>query len=105
MNIEELENEIQTNDAVLIYFSGKNCGVCTALMPKIRSSFEINFPKIKQIFINVNNHPKIAAKYGIFTVPSILIYFDKKETRRESRYISVDQLIQNTKRSYTLFFN
>ena len=105
MNIKDIENEIQSNDAVMLYFSGENCGVCTALQPKIKSSFTHNFPKIKQLFINADEYPQIAAQFSIFTIPSILIYFDHKETKRESRHISVDQLIQSTKRPYELFFN
>ena len=105
MDIEDIEKEIQSNDAVMLYFSGENCGVCTALMPKIQSSFKTNFPKIKQLFISASDFPQIAAHYSIFTIPSILVYFDKKETKRESRHISVDQLIQSTRRPYDLFFN
>jgi len=105
MTIEDIENVIQSNDSVMIYFSGENCGVCTALKPKIQSSFQINFPKTKQLFISASDYPSIAAHFSIFTIPSVLIYFDKKETRRESRHISVEQLVQSTKRPYELFFN
>ena len=105
MNIENMEKIIQENDALMFYFSGKNCGVCTALKPKIQSSFELHFPKIKQVFISASDYPAIAAHFSIFTIPSVLVYFDKKETKRESRHISVTQLIQSTKRPYELFFN
>ena len=105
MNIEDIQNEINSNDAILLYFSGENCGVCTALKPKIQSSFQIHFPKIKQLFISASDYPAIAAHFSIFTIPSVLIYFDGKETKRESRHISVDQLIQSTKRPYELYFN
>ena len=105
MNIQDIEKQIQTNDAVMIYFSGNNCGVCTALKPKIESSFTNHFPKIKQLYINAHDFPQIAAHFSIFTIPSLLVYFDKKETKRESRHISVDQLMQSTKRPYELFFN
>ncbi|PIF04907.1 MAG: thiol reductase thioredoxin [Arcobacter sp.] len=105
MTIEKIEQEIKTNGAVLLYFSGENCGVCKALRPKIESAFTVNFPKIKQIFINANEYPKIAAHFSIFTVPSILIYFDTKEIKRESRHISVSQLVQSIKRPYELFFH
>lgn len=105
MNIEDIQNEINSNDAILLYFSGENCSVCTALKPKIQSSFQIHFPKIKQLFISASDYPAVAAHFSIFTIPSVLIFFDKRETRRESRHISVDQLIQGTKRPYELFFN
>jgi thioredoxin 1 len=103
--MEDIEKQIKANDAVLIYFSGENCGVCTALMPKIQTSFESNFPKIKQLFISASDYPAIAARFSIFTVPSVLVFFDGKETKRESRHISVEQLTQGTKRHYNMFFN
>lgn len=105
MHIEDIENEIRSNDAVMLYFSGENCGVCTALKPKIQSSFEIHFPKIKQIFISASDYPQIAAHFSIFTIPSVLVYFDKKETKRESRHISIDQLMKSINRPYELFFD
>jgi thioredoxin-like negative regulator of GroEL len=105
MTIKDIEQQIKQNDAVLLYFSGKNCGVCKALQPKIEISFENNFPKIKQIHISASDFPKVAAHFSIFTIPSVLVYFDEKEIRRESRHISVEQLVQNTQRSYDIFFS
>ena len=102
---EDIQNEINQNDAVLLYFSGENCGVCTALQPKIKSAFTANFPKIKQLYVSASAYPKIAANFCVFTVPSALIFFETKEIRRESRHISVDQLVQSTKRPYDMFFN
>lgn len=104
MNIETLEQQIKQNDVVMVYFSGENCGVCKALMPKIQESFSTNFPKIKQIYINASDFPKTAVHYSIFTVPSVLVFFENKETKRESRHISVDNLVSSTKRVYDLFF-
>ncbi len=105
MTIENLEHEIQNNDALLVYFSGENCGVCQALQPKIKNRFESNFPKVKQLYINASDFPKTAAHFSIFTVPSVLIFFDQKETKRESRHISVDNLVHSTQRVYDIFFN
>jgi len=105
VNIQDIEKQIQSNDVIMLYFSGENCGVCTALMPKIKVAFESNFPKIKQLYISASDFPQIAAHFSIFTIPSILVYFDTKETKRESRHISVDLLVQSTKRPYDLYFN
>ena len=105
MNIQDITKEIEQNDAILIYFSAKNCAVCEVLQPKIESTFKKNFPKIKQLTIQSDQYPKIASHFHIFSAPSVLIFFDKKESKRESRHISVDELIQSTKRTYDLFFN
>jgi len=104
MNIDEIQKIIIENDAVMIYFSGEQCSVCKALMPKVKLAFTTHFPKIKQLYINASDFPHIAAYFSVFTVPSLLIYFDGKETKRESRHISVDQLIQSNQRHYKMFF-
>jgi thioredoxin-like negative regulator of GroEL len=105
MRIENIQNDIKKNDAVMLYFSGVDCGVCHALMPKIRDSFSSNFPKIKQIYINANQFPEVAAHFSVFTVPTIIIYFENKEFIKKSRLISVSELELELQRPYGLFFN
>ena len=34
-NSQQVEEAINKNDAVLIYFSGENCSVCKVLKPKL----------------------------------------------------------------------
>ena len=102
--IEDIENVLKSNDSVMLYFSGEYCNVCKSLKPKIQSAFTTNLPKIKQIYINIEENPKIASKYGIFSVPSICVYFEAKEFSRKARLISVDGLIQDLARPYNLFF-
>lgn len=105
MTIENIKNEIEISDAIMLYFSGKDCGVCNALMPKIKELFSSNFPKIKQKYISVDQYPKISANFCVFTVPTIIIFFEGKEFIKKSRYISIDGLAQEIQRPYGLFFN
>jgi len=105
MELEQLENEIQSNDAVMVYFSGENCGVCKIIQPKIKTLFTKQFPKIKQIFIEADKFPKTSAQYNIFTVPTVIVFFDSKEFLRQSRHISCEQIEQQLNRTYNLFFN
>jgi len=105
MQIEELQQEIENNDAVMIYFSGKNCGVCKVLEPKIKEAFTLSFPKIKQIYICAEQYKITAIEYGVFSVPTIIVYFDKKEFARKSRNLSVAGFVQELKRPYGLFFD
>jgi len=105
MFIEEIKKEINNNNSIMLYFSGKNCGVCTALKPKIQAAFQKHFPKTKQVFISADKYPQIAAHFNIFTIPSVLVFFDAKETKRESRHISVEKLIESNQRHYKMFFD
>jgi thiol-disulfide isomerase/thioredoxin len=101
---DEFDKIVRDELAVLFYFSTPTCNVCQALKPKINDAFEKNFPKIKRYFIDSLATPDIPATLGIFSVPTILVYFDSKEFVRESRNLSVDAFIQKTKRAYDLIF-
>ncbi len=104
MEIEELKQTIQNEDAVMIYFSGEFCGVCKVLQPKIKEAFANEFPKIKQIYISVEQYKQTAAEFGVFAVPTIIVFFDKKEFARKSRNLSVAGFVDELQRPYGLFF-
>jgi len=99
-----LENIIQDNPAVLIYFSGKDCSVCSALQPKIKEVFENNYPLIKQYYLDIEEYKNLAISLNIFSIPTILVFFEGKEFVRKSRNMSVAGLVEDLKRPYSLFF-
>ncbi|MEA3512860.1 MAG: thioredoxin family protein [Campylobacterota bacterium] len=105
METKDVNQEIKNNDAIMIYFSGENCGVCKALQPKIQKEFTNNFPKIKQLFISASDFPQIAVSFSVFTIPSVVVFFEGKENLRKSRHISVLQLSDELKRPYGLLFD
>jgi len=104
MTIDDIKDKIEKNDAIMLYFSGEDCAVCHALMPKIQESFSSHFPKIKQTYISASQYPEISANFGVFTIPTIIVYFEGKEFIKQSRHISVDNLMQEIQRPYGLFF-
>ena len=105
MQIEELKQTIKNEDAVMVYFSGEFCGVCKVLQPKIKDAFANIFPKIRQIYIDADEYKQTAVEFGVFAVPTILVYFDGKEFAKKSRNLSISGFIQELQRPYGLFFN
>lgn len=103
-SLSALENVIQNNDAVLIYFSHEKCNVCKVLKPKIHKMLSENFPEIKMFYSDTVLNPEIAAQNSIFTVPTIIIYLDKKEFLRKSRNVGVKELKKELQRPYDLLF-
>ena len=103
-SLSELENVVQKNDAVLIYFSHEKCNVCKVLKPKIYNMLSENFPEIKMFYSDTVLNPEIAAQNSIFTVPTIIIYLDKKEFIRKSRNVGVEELKKELQRPYSLLF-
>ena len=103
--LEEFQNTIQNNQAVLVYFSHEKCNVCKVLKPKILDMLTEYFPKIKMYYSDTELFPEIAAQNSIFTVPTIIIYLDNKEFIRKSRNIGIDELGKDLERPYNLMFN
>ena len=99
-NLEEVKQLIENEIGVLLYFSTPSCNVCKALKPKIVDEFDKKFPLIKKVFIDSTILPEVASNYGVFSVPTILLFLDKKEFAREGRNISVDIFIQKVSRIY-----
>ena len=95
---------VSKNRAVLFYFSTMSCAVGENLEPKVKNLLTINFPKIKFFTIDINFSKKIAAKHSAFVEPTILVFFEGKETIRRSRNISVMELENAINRPYKLIF-
>ncbi len=102
MTIETINKQIAEESAVMLYFSGNDCGVCEVLKPKIKESFDINFPDINQIFIEADKYKEIASHFGVFSVPTVLVFLEGKEFSRKSRNISVPMFIEELKRPYQI---
>lgn len=96
---------IESTPMVLIYFSHDTCNVCKVLKPKVEELLSNQFPKIKQLYCNVENSPEIAASLTVFAVPTLLVWIEGKETYRLSRNIGLLELEKTLKRPYTLLFD
>ena len=101
---EQLKNIIKSNAAVTAYFSTKDCFVCKILKPKIIKLFAEEFPKIKFVYVNVNNLKELSAQNSVFTVPTILLYVEGRETLRNSRNINLDEFSDSVSRVYRMLF-
>ena len=101
---EEILEILKTSKAVMLYFGATNCGVCQVLKPKIEKNISLNFPKMKQYYINSNQNLDIASFFNIFSSPTILVFFEGKEFKRYGRNISLDIFNSELKRLYEMVF-
>lgn len=100
--LEDLQNSINTGNPVLIYFSGENCSVCKVLKPKIDEEIKKVFPKFELFEVKTDISIELTAQYMIFSIPTTIIYFDKKEFKRYGRNMSIPIFIEELKRPYIL---
>ncbi|WP_430814487.1 thioredoxin family protein [Carboxylicivirga sp. RSCT41] len=92
------------NSPSLKYFSHDRCNVCKVLKPKVKQLLSEKFPKMTFDYINIEEQPSIAAQYQVFTVPTLLVYFEGKEYYRFTRNVSLGQLTDAIQRPYQLLF-
>lgn len=101
-NEQILKDKINTGEPVLIYFSGENCSVCKVLKPKIEQEVAKHLPKFTQYEVKTDIHKELTSHFTVFSIPTILVYFDKKEFFRKGRNLSVPLFIEELKRPYNL---
>lgn len=103
-SLEGLRQLIEQRPAVAVYFSGPDCGVCHALEPKLAGLFAEHFPEVDLFAVDCAAQPEIAAQYGVFSVPVLLVFFDSREGLRKSRNVSITELKDQLQRPYSLIF-
>jgi thioredoxin 1 len=99
-----LKYEIENEKALLLYFYNDDCAPCLSLRPKVEHLMIHSLPKMKLIFVNSKANAEIPASFGIFSNPTILLFFEGKEYRRFSKFISIQELQQAIERYYRLLF-
>ena len=64
-----------------------------------------HFPKIQCYQIDCAANPEAAAQHQVFTVPTLLVFFDGQPFMRKSRNFSLGELGAELTRPYNLFFD
>jgi thioredoxin-like negative regulator of GroEL len=100
--IENIEKSIKENLAVMVYFSAPTCNVCHALKPKLLAALEANFKEFVVESVDISTEEDIAPHFGVFAIPTVMIYLDGKEFLRKSRHMSVDEVIREIRRPYEI---
>ena len=75
---------------VLVDFHAQWCGPCKAMKPTLEKYKESS--KIPLVEINVDTENKIAAKYGVRSIPCFIVIEDGLEIQRKIGMQSLEQL-------------
>lgn len=103
-NMEALKARIDSDKGLLLYFSSESCSVCKVLKPKVAELLREKYPLMQSLYVDTEKSPVISGQFRVFTIPTILIYFEGKEQVRYSRNISMHQLEASIERPYQLIF-
>jgi len=69
------ESEVlQSEQPVLVDFWAPWCGPCRAISPTIDQIASENNGRLKVAKVNTDEAPDVASKYGIMTIPTLLLF-------------------------------
>jgi len=89
--------ELTKDKKVLVDFYADWCGPCRMLSPVIEEADEENVLGMDVLKINVDDLPELAAKFGVQSIPTLLILKDGKVEKGALGYMQKAQLIDFVK--------
>jgi thioredoxin-like negative regulator of GroEL len=101
----EIKQLIESQQAVMVFFTGNSCSACSALKPKIAELIKTEYPKIGYVETDVTLHPDVAAHFTVFTVPAAILFTHGKEANRFVRNFGLVEVSSVLDRIYPLIFD
>ncbi len=83
--------QIIENELVIVIAKTKTCAVCKPLSNKL-TEFMKDYPEVLLYEVYLEDVEIFQGQHLVFTVPTILVFSNKKELLRESRFIDFDRL-------------
>ena len=90
---EENFDNLVNNGIVLVDFYADWCGPCKMLATQLEQ-LEDNRDDSKIIKINVDENQKLARKYGIMSIPALMLFKDGKLVDNKIGYTTKDEIVE-----------
>lgn len=86
-------DSVTSSGLVIVDFWAEWCGPCRMQGPILDQLEEEIGSKVKVCKLNVDDHPDIAQRFGVFSIPTLIAFRDGKQIRKAVGVQSKEQLI------------
>lgn len=94
-NDQNFEAEVLKSDKpVLVDFTATWCGPCRALAPIVEKVADEFAGKVKVGKLDIDESPNVSAKYGIRSVPTVLVFEGGQKKAQQVGLCNRDKLVQ-----------
>ena len=94
ITVDNFEQEvIQSEQTVLVDFWAAWCGPCRMLAPAVAQIAAECEGKIKVGKVNVDEQPELAQRFGIMSIPTVLVFKDGKKVNQSIGLVPKDKLL------------
>jgi thioredoxin 1 len=88
------ETVLKSDVPVLVDFTAAWCGPCRALAPIVEKVADEFVGRVKVGKLDIDESPNIAAKYGIRSVPTVIVFKGGQRAGQHSGLTTKDKLVQ-----------
>lgn len=93
INKENFETEVlNAQGTVLVDFFADWCGPCKMLSPVIDEIAE-EHTELKVCKVNVDDEPELASRYGVMSIPTLVVIRNGKEVNKSVGVISKEEIL------------
>jgi thioredoxin 1 len=100
INRTNFEAEIlESSQSVLVEFWAESCGACRMLAPVLDEIATEQNGRVKVAKVNVDDHPALAARFGIRSIPTLLYFADGELSHQTVGVVGKQTILSNLERS------